>query len=142
MGVADGIRKLGFCAWHERILLVSFGWLVVLLLTGVAAFGALEGLINARSWGGRASSTAIIAASGAFGIVALHRFLAGLVLAMAASSQAACTQCEVFGRLAVLAADDADTWVRVRCRGCAHEWVIELAPDKDAGAGRDQPRSK
>jgi hypothetical protein len=142
MGLADGIRKLGFCAWHERILLVSFGWLVLLLLSGVAAFGALEGLIHARSWGDRAISTAIIAASGAFGIVALHRFLAGLVRAMAASSQAACAQCEVFGRLAVVVADDADTWVRVRCRGCAHEWVIECAPRGDPGPGQDQPRSK
>jgi hypothetical protein len=142
MGLADGIRKHGFCAWHERALLVSFGWLVLLLLSGVAAFGALEGLFNARGWSDAALSTLVIAGSGAFGIVSLHRFLSGLARAMVASSQAMCGQCEAFGRLAVITAGQADTWVRVRCRGCAHEWVIDLARTNDETTGGDQPRSK
>jgi hypothetical protein len=142
MGLADGIRKHGFCAWHERALLVSFGWLALLLVSGVAAFGALEGLFNARGWGDAALSALVIAGSGAFGIVSLHRFLSGLVRAMIASSQAMCSECEAFGRLAVIAADQADTWVRVRCRGCTHEWLIDLARKEDGGTGSDQPRSK
>jgi hypothetical protein len=30
----------------------------------------------------------------------------------------------------------------VRCRGCTHEWLIDLARKEDGETGSDQPRSK
>jgi hypothetical protein len=144
MGVAKGIRKLGFHAWHERELLLGFGWMVVLLLCAVVAFAALETLIESSGWNESARSTVVILSAGAFGIVSLHRFLMALARVQSAASQAICRQCEVFGRLRVIAHDDAGTWVRVSCRGCAHEWVMDLslserAQDDPVGApAKDQ----
>lgn len=132
MGVADGIRKHGFRAWHERELLLSFGWMVLLLLCGVAAFAALEILINRRGWTDAALSTLVIVASGAIGVVALQRFLAGLARAQIAAGQAMCSQCETFGRLIVIAEDPGQAWVRVRCGGCAHEWQMTLSGEPAA----------
>ena len=43
------------------------------------------------------------------------------------SHLAICTKCEAFGRLAGVAEDRAETWVRVHFRGCGHEWVIDDA---------------
>jgi hypothetical protein len=127
MGVAKGIRKLGFRTWHERELLLGFGWMAVLLLCAIFAFAALETLIGSSSWGTNARSAVIIVASGACGIVAMHRFLMSLAQVQSAASQAICRQCETFGRLRVIADDAAGTWVRVSCRGCAYEWVMDLS---------------
>jgi hypothetical protein len=127
LGLADGIRKHGFRAWHERELLLSFAWMALLVLCGVAAFAALEALFNSRELLDMMLSVLVITASGAIGVVALQRFLSGLIRAQTASSQAVCAQCETFGRLTVVAEDRDDTWVRVRCGGCAYEWLMDLA---------------
>ena len=124
MNLADGIRKRGFRAWHERELFLSFGWMILLLLCGVAALAALEMLVNRRGWTDGALSVLVIMASGAIGIVALQRFLSGLVRAQTAAEQATCAECHIFGRLIVVTEDPDEAWVRVRCRGCAHEWRI------------------
>ena len=128
MGMADGIRKHGFCSWHERLLFGSFAWLALVLLCGVAALGALEVLIGASRWSHGAASAVVILASGAVGIVALQRFASGLLQAQVAASQAICGQCQVFGRLAIVAEERDGAWLRVRCRGCGHEWVMEFPP--------------
>jgi hypothetical protein len=125
MGLADGIRKRGFCAWHERELLLSHGWLVLTLLCGVLAFAALESMLNSQGWIDQAIYALLGMVAGAGGLLALNRFLSGLARAQRASSQAVCKQCETFGRLLVVAEDRAQTWVRVRCRNCAHEWAID-----------------
>lgn len=124
MDLAEGIRKHGFRSWHERELLGSFAWMILLVLAAIVAFAALEALITAQDWGDRARSAFVITGAGAVGVVSMHRFLQQLAFAMKASSQAACSQCETFGHLAVVAEDRDATWVRVRCRKCSHEWVI------------------
>lgn len=125
MGLAKGIRKLGFVSWHERVLLASHGWLVLTLLSSIVAFAALEALMNSEAWTAQAKSAFVILAAGAVCVVTLHRFLQQLAHAQKASSQAVCAECEVFGQLAVVAEDRAETWVRVRCRNCSHEWVMD-----------------
>jgi hypothetical protein len=125
MGLADGIRKHGFRAWHERELLAGHGWLVLTLLCGVVAFAALESLLKSNGWAEHAMNALIILVVGGIGLAALRRFLFMLVRAQKASSQATCPGCTVFGRLAVVAEDRTETWVRVRCRACAHEWSID-----------------
>jgi len=125
MGLAKGIRKHGFRNWHERELLGSHGWLALTILCAVAAFGALETLIGSVDWADRAVNALAIVVSGAVGIVSLRRFLYQLVRAQTAASQALCPNCATFGRLTVVTEDRAESWVRVRCRNCAHEWAMD-----------------
>lgn len=125
MGLANGIRKHGFRSWHERELLGSHGWLVVTLLSALAAFGSLEMLIDSRHWTDRATHLLVMAASGLVVIFALRRFLYRLVCAQRIASQATCHRCETFGRLLVVGEDRAGTWVRVRCMNCGHEWAMD-----------------
>ncbi len=125
MSLAKGIRKHGFRNWHERELLSSHGWLVMTLLCALVAFAALESLMQDRGWSERATSAVAIVVCGAVGIVALRRFLTQLVRAQTAASQAMCPQCQTFGRLIVVTEDRAESWVRVRCRNCAHEWSMD-----------------
>ena len=124
MGLASGIRKRGFRNWHERELLSSHAWLLLTLLCAVAAFYALEAMIGDTNWTRRATNAAAIFIAGAIGVVALQRFLQQLLRAQTAASQAVCAQCSTYGRLAVVGEDSAETWVRVRCRQCAHEWTM------------------
>lgn len=127
LGLADGIRKHGFCAWHERALLRSFAWLVVTLLGAIMAFAAFESMLNSSGLTAQAINALMSLAAGFVGILALQRFLYGLARAQRAGSQALCPQCGAFGRLTVIAESRAETWVRVRCRGCEHEWVMDDA---------------
>lgn len=127
MGVAKGIRKLGFRSWHERELLLGFGWMAILLLCAIVAFAALETLITSDSAVSHVKSATVILASGAVGIIGLQRFVAALAQVQSAASQAVCKQCKEFGRLRVVADDTAGTWLRVSCRGCAYEWVMDLS---------------
>ena len=125
MKLADGIRKHGFCSWHERELLLSHGWLVLTLLLGFLVFGSLEVILSGAGGLVLLRTTVLMLAAGAGVIVTLHRFLLGLARTQKTSGQAVCSQCEAFGRLQAIAEDREHTWVRVRCRGCGHEWVIE-----------------
>ena len=125
MGLANGIRKHGFRNWHERELLGSHGWLVLTLLCGVAAFGAMESMLQGQGWTARAGNALALFVAGAIGVFALRRFLYLLVRAQTAASQATCPQCATYGRLAVVAEAHAGARVRVRCRQCAHEWTMD-----------------
>lgn len=125
MKIADGIRKHGFSAWHERMLLSGHGWLLVSIVSAVFAFGALEALLKGGDWPVMTTNALVFAGLGPVTILSLHRFLRHLVRAQKISSQATCAECETFGQLGVVTEDRAHRWVRVRCRKCAHEWVIE-----------------
>ena len=125
MRLAEGIRKLGFITWHERELLIGHGWLVLTLLSGVVAFAALEVLLGSDDLLAQAKYALGFLAAGAVGTVALYRFLYRLGHAQKTSAQAICEKCKTFGRFAVVAEDRDETWVRVRCKRCAHEWVMD-----------------
>lgn len=127
MRLAEGIRKHGFRSWHERELLLTHGWLALALVFGVVAFGALERILDGSPWPGVARSAAVMFAAGAALAVTLRRFVRGLVRTQRTGSQALCPGCGEFGRLEVLSEDHSGSHVRVRCRGCAHEWGIEDA---------------
>lgn len=125
MKLAEGIRKHGFCTWYERVLLASHGWLVLAIIFALVAFGALETLVQSSHFLAQAKSAIVILASGAAGMVTLHRFLSQLARAQKVSSQAGCSECGQFGRFRMLAEDRAGTWVRVRCHECGNEWAID-----------------
>jgi hypothetical protein len=125
MGLAEGIRKLGFNRWHERELIHCHGWLVVALLCAVIAFGAFESLLQHQTLWTLVSRGLIALLAGATTVWALPRFLAGLVRAQRASSQATCSECGTFGRLAVVTEGRDGAWIKVCCRQCSHEWIME-----------------
>lgn len=125
MRLAEGIRKHGFRSWHERELLLAHGWLALALVFGVVAFGALERILDGSPVPGLARSMAVMLAAGAALAVTLHRFARGLARTQHTGSQALCAECGEFGRLDVLGEDHSGRHVRVRCRGCALEWVID-----------------
>ena len=125
MKLAEGIRKHGFCSWHERELLLSHSWLVLTLLFGFVAFGSLEAILAGVEGPALIRSTVIMLVAGLGTIVTLHRFVLSLGRALKISGAAQCSECEEFGRLKVIAEDREQTWVRVRCRECGHEWVMD-----------------
>jgi membrane protein implicated in regulation of membrane protease activity len=125
MKIADGIRKYGFSAWHERMLLIGHGWLVVSIVSAVFAFGALEALLQGGEWLALVSDALVAAVLGMVAILSLHRFLHHLARAQKIGSQATCPKCQTFGQLQVVTEDRAHRWVRVCCRKCGHEWVID-----------------
>lgn len=127
MRLAEGIRKLGFCKWHERELFSAFAWMALALLGAIVAFTGLEALWSSRGWPDYAKSAFVLAGAGVICIAALQRFVTGLAHAQQVGAQAMCGQCETFGQLQVLDEARDHSWVRVRCRRCEHAWVIDDA---------------
>jgi hypothetical protein len=125
MKLAEGIRKHGFRDWHERQLLLSHAWLVLTLLCGFVAFGSLEMILSGAEGLALLRSTILMFAAALGVMVTLRRFVLGLARSHQTSSAAMCGECGEYGRLQVVSEDRAQTWVRVRCKGCGHEWVIE-----------------
>lgn len=125
MGLGKGIRKHGFLSWHERLLLVGHGWLVVALIASIAAFASLETLLTSSDTLDRVANLAAFTILAVITVVTLRRFIAMLVRAQRAATQARCPHCETYGRLAVVAEDPEASWVRVRCRKCGHEWPMD-----------------
>lgn len=125
MDLAKGIRKHGFITWHERVLLVGHGWLVLAILCGFLGFAALEMMLMSDAWFDQARHALLGLVFGLATMATLHRFLRSLARAQKTAGQAVCARCESYGRLQVVAEGDAASWVRVRCRDCSHEWAID-----------------
>jgi len=60
-----------------------------------------------------------------------RRYLKMLVAAQTAASHSVCNECQAYGRLEVLRVGaeppepEAEPWVKVRCRACGHEWLMD-----------------
>jgi hypothetical protein len=131
MTEADGIRKLGFRRWYERQLIEGHAWFVTCFLCMILALACAED-IGFKDGGWKpALMLAIIAASGAVGIAALKRYRRLLDRAEAIAEQSTCARCTAYGRLQVLGSgagadvSAANPWMRVQCRQCGNQWVIE-----------------
>jgi hypothetical protein len=141
MGVAEGIRRLGFRRWYERELRDSHGWLVLALLGTIGLLAAFEGLTRADGIDARAGNFAAIGICAVVAVVALRRYLYLLMHAEALAHQAVCAACETYGRLEVCgeerpprgsgpaghagsAQEPGGERLRVRCRRCRHEWTL------------------
>jgi hypothetical protein len=125
---ADGIRKLGFRRWYERQLLESHAWFVTCFLSVILALTCAEDIgLKAGGWK-PVLMLGIIAAAGALGLTALKRYRRLLVRAEAVAEQSTCGQCATYGRLQVLESGSAaqpGAWMRVQCRQCGNQWLIE-----------------
>jgi hypothetical protein len=129
MSIDDAVRARGFRRWYERQLIESHAYLVTLIMTLIAMAIALEVIAFRESLASALTLTLVEFVGGALCIFAWNKFHHMLVTAEHLAEQAVCSQCHVYGRLAVLEARNCtDTatgrLLRVRCRGCAHEWQM------------------
>ena len=132
MTEADGIRRLGFRRWYERQLIECHVWFVTCFLCLILALACAEAIGSPAGGWKPALMLAIIAAAGAVGFVALKRYRRLLDRAETIAEQSTCQRCRTYGRLLVLGAGveratdvDASAWMRVQCRQCGNQWMIE-----------------
>lgn len=118
---ARSIRKLGFKRWYERQLIESHAWLVTCLLCGIAIAASLEML----DW--KELGTALVTLAFVFtaGLVILHgfrRYQAIMTLAEQLASHSICPRCDSYARFRAM---DENPRMKVQCRRCGHEWVLD-----------------
>ncbi|MDP3821240.1 MAG: hypothetical protein Q8R33_07165 [Burkholderiales bacterium] len=130
MRLADGIRKHGFRKWYERELTQSHVRLFLLLLCTIGLLSSFELFSGQRPLADQFDNIVALLLCAGIGIWALRRYLYLLMHAEAIASQAVCPACESYGRLQLMQDDEPNERVKVKCRGCAHEWHIQ-----DSGPG-------
>jgi hypothetical protein len=123
----ESLRRGGFRRWYERQLIESHAWLVTAFLSLIMMALALETVEFQASLATALALTLVALTGGWLVLYAWQRFKALLTRAESLAVQAVCTECREYGRFDVLQARDASDAisgrsVRVRCRGCAHEW--------------------
>ena len=133
MSPADGISKLGFRRWYERQLIESHGCLVTGFMCLILIAASFEGFSIRDASASTFITLATMFAAGLVGCGALKRYIDVLQRAEHIAEHSVCASCSTYGRLTVLgassaqsAADDVSTsWMRVACRKCGHEWLID-----------------
>ena len=130
MRLADGIRKHGFRKWYERELTQSHVRLFLLLLCTIGLLSSFELFSRKEPLADQFDNIVALLLCAGIGIWALRRYLYLLMHAEAIASQAVCPACESYGRLQLVQDDEPNERVKVKCRGCAHEWHIQ-----DSGPG-------
>jgi hypothetical protein len=124
MNLAEGIRRLGFRKWYERELLQSHAHLALTLLATVGVFAAFEAAASVTSLPHRLFDFGAVILCSAIGLWALRRYLYLLQHAEQAAHQAECAECHAYGRLELLASEQAGQRLTVRCKGCGHHWPM------------------
>ncbi len=119
--LAQGVARVGFRKWYERELLSSHAHMVLALLSLVAALASFEAMGSAD---GKALNLVLAALCAVIGVWAIRRYLYLLMRAEYVANQATCSECKAYGRLEVIAEDQAAAQTEVRCRRCEHRWVI------------------
>lgn len=136
MTPAERIAKLGFRRWYERELIDGHVYLVTCVLSLLMMAVALEQI----DWRGPLLqflfTLAALLLGAALCFESLRRY--GFLLARAEcfGEQSSCGQCRTYGVLQVLGAGVGErhshplappdnSWVRVRCKRCGHEWRID-----------------
>lgn len=125
MKFADGLRKHGFRKWYERELLQSHGHLALTFCCLIGVFAALEAMRTFRSTGDQLLDIGALLLCAGVGLWALRRYLFLLSHAETVANQADCPSCGTYARFRVVHADHAGQQVRVSCRQCGGEWVID-----------------
>jgi len=130
MSISDTITQRGFRKWYEGELVRSHVHLVLLLLSTVAALGALEAF-SEQHGPDRLLMVASLAVAAAVGAWALRRYLFHLLRAEQIANQASCSECRAYGRWRIEdTAGEPDTErapaaLAVCCRACGHRWRIQ-----------------
>jgi len=128
MSRAEGIRRLGFKRWYERQLIESHLYFVTWFLCLILICACIEGMsLRGPGWE-PALLLALLFGGGAVGLASLRRYSAILQRAEQSRGQSTCSQCGTYARFQVLDAladEQPETWLRVRCGKCGHEWIID-----------------
>ena len=131
MNLADGIRKIGFRRWYERQLLECHLYLVAGLLSMVVVGACVEEFSLSAPGFMSLLIVLLTAAALAACVWSFRRYINMLVATQRAAEHSVCRECQTYGRLDLLRAGSAppevepDPWLRVRCRKCGHEWIID-----------------
>ena len=138
MTPAEGIAKLGFRRWYERELIEGHVYFVTCFLSLVLTATCLEQL----DWRGPIVqflfTLAALILGGALCVATFRRYGFLLVRAECFGAQSTCAHCRTYGLLRVIGAGTAEdrrsimsapdnSWIRVQCKRCAHEWRIDNA---------------
>ena len=129
MDLPESLRAQGFRRWYERQLVESHAWLVTGILSLIMTLIAIEVIEFRETLGGFLMLLAIGGAGAALCLYAWLRFNRQLFMAEHVASQATCTSCRTYGKLAFVSASydtraPSGNAVKVRCRSCGHEWAI------------------
>ena len=141
MSRAEGIRKFGFRRWYERQLIEGHAYLVTCFLCMILIAACVEGFsLRAPGWQ-PLIMLALMLAGGFVCIASWRRYYVVLVRAEHTGEQSTCCECNTYGRFQVLepapangrsfirhlarSADQTDPRLKVCCRQCGHEWMIE-----------------
>ena len=133
MSPADGIRRLGFRRWYERQLIESHACFVTCFLCMIVALVCFEG-VSLRGGGWTpVLMLGLVFGAGTIGIAALKRYKHLLDRAERIAEHSTCAKCATYGRLEILSAGGRDDtpgssvapWMRVQCRKCGNQWLIE-----------------
>jgi formate dehydrogenase maturation protein FdhE len=123
--LAQDIRRLGFRKWYERQLIDAHLSLITCVLCMVLAAALLEGLEFDEGLAKAATTLGTVFAAGIVAWFAWARYRDVVSRAEYYGGQSVCATCKTYARFEVVdAADDGDTWLRVRCRKCASEWLL------------------
>lgn len=131
MTFADRLRKHGFRRWYERQLIESFLYLTTCFLCMIVVAACLEAFGDQGPGRQPALMLSMALVATAVGAVSWRRFKDALTLAEHLADRANCSDCGAYGRFVVLGQGGQDRedggpgWVKVRCRTCQHEWLIE-----------------
>jgi hypothetical protein len=133
---AEGIRKLGFRRWYERQLIESHVYFVTCILSTILVAVCAE-QIDWRAGGQDLALFGYLIGGAALAFASLRRYNFLLLRAECFGSQSTCANCLTYGVVAVLDAGIADadeernappadnSWIRVRCKKCGHEWRMD-----------------
>jgi hypothetical protein len=137
MTPAEGIRKHGFRRWYERQLIEGHMYFVTCFLCLITVASCVEQI----DWRGPALQfmflLSVIVAGGVLCVASLRWYNFLLVRAECLGAQSNCAQCHTYGVLAVLEGGGGEgphdevlksadgSWIRVRCKKCGHQWVME-----------------
>jgi len=121
----EKLRRHGFRKWYERQLIDGHLSLVTCVLCMVLVAVLLEDLEFHEGIVKSVIQLAIVFVAGIVAWFAWQRYGDVMSHAEYFASQSVCATCQTYARFAVTdAAEDGDTWVRVRCKKCAHEWLL------------------
>ena len=133
MTPAERIAKLGFRRWYERELIEGHVYFVTCVLSLMLIAACLEQI----DWRGPLVQLAFTLGAMVLGVwvcvAALRRYHFLMVRAECFGEQSSCGKCSTYGVLRVIGAGVGEakglpadnTWIRVQCKRCGHEWRID-----------------
>lgn len=124
MRLEDGLRKHGFKRWYSRELGRAHLQLLILVLSSVGVFAAVELVARPSPTPTRLGNLLLLLVCLALGLRSLRRYFAIFMRAEAIAGQAVCPGCRTYGRLRLQTAAASNGEVSVVCVKCARPWQI------------------